>query len=105
MNEAPHGMAVRSFFVGIGDPLGKPGCFEQKAGILQLYDQHMKPTIELERKIDGRWIAEVPELPGCASAGMTPEEALDNIREAIELYLQKDPLVLPPNAVVREVAA
>ena len=27
-----------------------------------------------------------PELPGCASAGETEDEALQNIREAIELY-------------------
>jgi len=29
-----------------------------------------------------------PELPGCTSAGETEEEALLNIREAIELYLE-----------------
>ena len=32
----------------------------------------------------------VPDLPGCASQGETFEEALKNIREAIELYLQPD---------------
>jgi predicted RNase H-like HicB family nuclease len=53
----------------------------------------------------GDWAAWAPELPGCASAGRTQDEALANIREAIELYLQKDPIALPPNAVVREVAA
>ena len=31
-----------------------------------------------------------PELPGCASAGVTKQEALINICEAIELYLQPD---------------
>ena len=30
----------------------------------------------------------VPDLPGCASQGETIEEALENIREAIELYLE-----------------
>ena len=30
----------------------------------------------------------VPDLPGCASQGETFEEALKNIREAIELYLE-----------------
>ena len=29
-----------------------------------------------------------PELPGCASAGDTEDEALQNIREAIDLYLE-----------------
>ena len=31
--------------------------------------------IELEREVDGRWIAEVPELPGCMVYGATPAEA------------------------------
>jgi predicted RNase H-like HicB family nuclease len=30
-----------------------------------------------------------PELPGCASAGDTEEEAMENIKEAIELYLER----------------
>ncbi|MFN4841536.1 MAG: type II toxin-antitoxin system HicB family antitoxin [Phycisphaerales bacterium] len=53
----------------------------------------------------GDWAAWVPELPGCASAGLTEAEAMANIKEAIELYLQKDPIELPPSAVLREVAA
>ncbi|MEP6819416.1 MAG: type II toxin-antitoxin system HicB family antitoxin [bacterium] len=44
-----------------------------------------------------------PELPGCASAGETEDEALKNIREAIELYLQADPFDVPDDAVMREV--
>ena len=32
-----------------------------------------------------------PELPGCTSAGITEDEALENIREAIELYLKPSP--------------
>lgn len=38
----------------------------------------------------GNWAVWCPELPGCASAGQTEQEALENIREAIELYLEKD---------------
>lgn len=53
----------------------------------------------------GDWAVWAPELPGCTSAGTSEAEALANIREAIELYLQKDPIALPPNAVIREVAA
>lgn len=45
-----------------------------------------------------------PELPGCTSAGQSEEEALNNIREAIELYLETEPLELDSTAVVREVA-
>ncbi|MDX2158092.1 MAG: type II toxin-antitoxin system HicB family antitoxin [Hyphomicrobiaceae bacterium] len=35
----------------------------------------MKLTIEYEQEDDGRWIAEVPELPGVMSYGATAEEA------------------------------
>ncbi|MGL4500772.1 MAG: type II toxin-antitoxin system HicB family antitoxin, partial [Planktothrix sp.] len=38
----------------------------------------------------GEWAAWCPELSGCASFGMTQQEALENIREAIKLYLQTD---------------
>ena len=33
---------------------------------------------------DGYVVAECPELPGCASQGRTRDDALENIREAIE---------------------
>lgn len=35
----------------------------------------------------GNWIAEVPSLPGCVTQGETRDEALENIRDAISLYL------------------
>ncbi|MBD0263805.1 MAG: type II toxin-antitoxin system HicB family antitoxin, partial [Tolypothrix sp. Co-bin9] len=44
-----------------------------------------------------------PELPGCVSAGETEQEALENIREAIALYLEPDSIKLAPGAVTREV--
>lgn len=49
------------------------------------------------------WSAWCPELPGCVSAGETEEEALENIREAIELYLEPDPIKLNSGAILREV--
>jgi predicted RNase H-like HicB family nuclease len=36
----------------------------------------MKLTIETEREDDGRWIAEVPELPGVMAYGATRDEAM-----------------------------
>jgi len=36
----------------------------------------MKFTIEHEREEDGRWLAEVPELPGVLAYGATPDEAM-----------------------------
>jgi predicted RNase H-like HicB family nuclease len=38
---------------------------------------------------DGYWVVEVPSLPGCVSQGKTRQEALENIREAIALYLEE----------------
>jgi len=37
---------------------------------------------------EGVWIAEVPSLPGCGSDGETRDEALTNVREAIELWIE-----------------
>jgi predicted RNase H-like HicB family nuclease len=36
---------------------------------------------------DGYWVAECPSLPPCISQGKTKEEAIANIKEAIQLYL------------------
>jgi predicted RNase H-like HicB family nuclease len=40
------------------------------------------------RDEDGFWVAECPSLPGCISQGETREEAIINIREAIQLYIE-----------------
>lgn len=37
---------------------------------------------------DGYFIVEVPSLPGCISQGKTREEALENIKEAIDLHIE-----------------
>lgn len=47
---------------------------------------------------DGYWIAECSSLPGCVSQGRTKEEAVNNVKEAIEGYiaaLQEDGLPVP----------
>jgi predicted RNase H-like HicB family nuclease len=47
---------------------------------------------------DGFWVAECPSLPGCVSQGTTREEAVKNIREAIDGYvlaLEEDGLPVP----------
>lgn len=47
---------------------------------------------------DGYWVAECLSLPGCISQGATPEEAIVNIKEAIEGYvavLKDDGLSIP----------
>lgn len=40
----------------------------------------MPLTIEIEQEDDGRWLAEVPELPGVLSYGQSREEAIDRVR-------------------------
>ena len=37
---------------------------------------------------DGYWVAECPSLPPCISQGKTKEEAIANIKEAIQLYIE-----------------
>jgi predicted RNase H-like HicB family nuclease len=47
---------------------------------------------------DDFWVAECPSLPGCVSQGRTREEAILNIREAIQGYisaLEEDGLQVP----------
>jgi predicted RNase H-like HicB family nuclease len=60
----------------------------------------MKLTVILEPSEEGGFTAYVPALPGCISEGNTREEALQNIREAIELYLEpvEDDVTLLPQA-------
>jgi len=48
----------------------------------------MKYTVVLEQEADGGYIARAPALPGCVSQGDSRSEALANIREAIEVYLE-----------------
>lgn len=48
----------------------------------------MRFRVLLERDEDGIYVARVPELPGCISQGRTRKEALENVKEAIEAYLE-----------------
>jgi predicted RNase H-like HicB family nuclease len=43
--------------------------------------------VVIYRGEDGYWVAECPSLPGCVSQGQTKEEAITNIREAIQGYV------------------
>ena len=48
----------------------------------------MKLKVVLEASDEGGYTVYVPSLPGCVSEGENEKEALKNIREAIELYLE-----------------
>jgi predicted RNase H-like HicB family nuclease len=48
----------------------------------------MRFTVVLEQEPDGGFVVSVPALPGCVSQGDTRDEALANIREAIDVYIE-----------------
>lgn len=50
----------------------------------------MEIKVVLEKQEEGGYTVYVPSLPGCVSQGETKKEALNNIKEAIELYLEAD---------------
>lgn len=59
----------------------------------------MKYRVVIQQDEDGMFVAEVPSLPGCISQGITRNEALKNIREAVQAYiesLQKHNEPIPP---------
>jgi predicted RNase H-like HicB family nuclease len=66
----------------------------------------MKLTVILEPSEEGGYTAYVPSLPGCISEGDSKEEALRNIKEAIELYLEtvEDDMDYGPDSEITEVA-
>jgi len=48
----------------------------------------MKYKVVLEPQEEGGYTVYVPTLPGCVSQGETSEEAMANIKEAVEVYLE-----------------
>jgi len=60
----------------------------------------------LEPSEEGGFTAYVPSLPGCISEGDSREDALENIKEAIELYLEPvdDDMTRVPGTEITELA-
>ncbi len=70
----------------------------------------MKYRVTIEQDEDGVYIAEVSSLPGCITQGITRSEAIKNVKEAIELYLESleahgEPVPPPITEEIVEVAA
>ena len=68
----------------------------------------MKLRVLVEQDEDGKYVATCPSLPGCVSEGDTREDALANIHDAIEGYLESlrkhgDPIPPPITEEVVEV--
>jgi len=51
----------------------------------------MEIEVVLEPQEEGGYTIHVPSFPGCVSEGETKEEAIENIREAMALWLEPDP--------------
>lgn len=66
----------------------------------------MQLSIVIEPSVEGGYTVHVPSLPGCISEGSNRDEALRNIKEAIELYLEpiEDDAGYGPDAEIAEVA-
>ena len=54
-----------------------------------------KYSVVIERDEDGFLVADVPELEGCHTQAKTMPVLMKRVREAIELYLEDDPIGLP----------
>ena len=77
----------------VGRQLGCGYSLIMKFRLLVEYDDHA-----------GRWSAVFPDLPGCASAGDTEEEAVANAKEALALWFEPTPVQVPKNGKLLEVA-
>ena len=62
----------------------------------------MKLQIILEPSEEGGYTVTVPALPGCISEGDSLDEAVANIQEAIELYLEPNSIPDNKNLIIRE---
>ena len=63
----------------------------------------MKIRVVIEHDSEAKsYAVYCPELPGCTSCGETEEEAVKNIREAVDLYLEPAPGEVPQNGKVIE---
>lgn len=63
----------------------------------------LRLLVEFDRETK-RWSAVFPEIPGCASAGDTEEEAVANAREALALWFDPAPVKLRKGAKLLELA-
>jgi len=69
------------------DPSLPVGCVVVASRVRQEFNSTMMFRVLLEYDPQaGRWSAVFPDLPGCASAGDTEEEAVANAKEALALW-------------------
>ncbi len=61
----------------------------------------MRFTVVLEKDEDGIYVATVPSLPGCISDGGTVEEAMTNVKEAIQGFIED--MIADGEAIPRDI--
>ena len=75
---------------------------------IETIDSETMRQVVVSRGEDGYWVAQCPSLPGCVSQGRTRDEAIENIKEAIEAYigsLRDDGLAVPEDTLDTTVIA
>lgn len=65
--------------------------------LVKMEGKSLNYTVLIEQDEDGIYIAKVPDIPGCYTQGKTVEQAMERIREAIQVCLEAEELedVLP----------
>jgi len=71
--------------------------------VQSLSEMKLRLLVELDPQ-SKRWSAVFPELPGCASAGDTEEEAVRNAKEALELWFEPSDIKPTKGAKLLEVS-
>ena len=61
----------------------------------------MNLTIELDREMDGRWIADIPEVPGVTVYGSTREEAIAKVQALALRVIAEEMMAEPPLRIPR----
>ena len=54
----------------------------------------MRFSVVIEKDEDGYYVASVPELPGCHTQAKTLDELMGRVKEAVELYLEAEGLIV-----------
>ena len=67
-----------------------PKTFKPNLSIVNMEKQLMDFNVFMEQDEDGIYVVTVPEIDGCYTQGKTLQEALERIKEAIEVCLEAD---------------
>ncbi len=58
--------------------------------VVRMQQKLLNFTVLIEQDEDGIYVANVPDIPGCYTQGRTVEQAMERIREAIQVCLEAD---------------